>query len=69
MDDFKDALKDVGPVALRLACLLVALAVISAPFTWMQATEEAAAFNRFTTGPKATVWDALFVELRVEAGR
>jgi hypothetical protein len=31
-----------------------------------KATNEAAAFNRFTTGPKATMWDALFVELRVE---
>ena len=69
MDDFKDALRDIGPVALRLACLLIALSIISAPFTWMLASEEAAAFNRFTTGPKATVWDALFVELRVEADR
>jgi L-asparagine transporter-like permease len=33
----------------------------------VKATNEAAAFNRFTTGPKATAWDALFVELRVEA--
>jgi hypothetical protein len=31
------------------------------------AFNEASAFNRFTTGPKATVWDALFLELRVEA--
>jgi hypothetical protein len=69
MDDFKDALRDVGPVALRLACLLVAFAVIIAPFAWMQASEEAAAFNRFTTGPKATTWDAIWVELRVEADR
>jgi|LakMenEpi03Aug12_release.lakeMendotaPanAssembly.Ray.scaffolds.fasta_scaffold4186500_1 hypothetical protein len=31
------------------------------------AFNEASAFNKFTTGRKATVWDALFVELRVES--
>jgi hypothetical protein len=33
----------------------------------VKAFNEASAFNRFTTGQKATVWDALFLELRVEA--
>lgn len=28
---------------------------------------EARTFNKFTTGPKATLVDALFAELRVEA--
>jgi hypothetical protein len=69
MDDFKDALRDVRPVVLRLACLLVVLATIGAPFVWLQASQESATFNRFTTGPKTTTWDALWVELRVEADR
>jgi hypothetical protein len=69
MDDFKDVLRDVGPLVLRLACLLVAVVVISAPLAWFQASQEAAAFNRFTTGSKATTWDALWVEFRVEADR
>jgi gamma-glutamyltranspeptidase/glutathione hydrolase len=48
---------------------LILLLLIGAPFVWLQASQEAAAFNRFTTGPKATTWDALWVELRVEADR
>jgi hypothetical protein len=69
MDDFKDALRDLAPIVPGLACALVALLVISAPIVWFQAHQEAAAFNRFTTGPKATTWDAVWVELRVEAER
>lgn len=41
--------------------------IVPIPLFW--AYNEAASFNRFTTGPKATMWDALFVELRVEAQR
>ncbi len=33
----------------------------------IKAFNEVSAFNRFTTGQKATVWDALFLELRVDA--
>jgi hypothetical protein len=69
MDDFKDALRDLAPVVLRLVCFLVALSIIGAPITWLRASQEAATFNRFTTGPKATAWDAVWVELRVEAER
>jgi hypothetical protein len=34
---------------------------------WLGATHEAAAFNRLTTGPKVTTWDAVWLDLRVEA--
>lgn len=34
---------------------------------YLQATNEAAAFNRLTAGPKVTVWDAVWLDLRVEA--
>jgi hypothetical protein len=37
--------------------------------TWISASNEAAAFNRFTDGPVATTWDAVWLELRVEACR
>ena len=69
MEDLKDVLKDVGSVVGRFVCLVVALAIVGAPFIWLRAYQEAATFNRFTTGPKATAWDALWVELRVEADR
>ena len=45
------------------------IAIVVAGPAYFSATQEAAAFNRFTTGPKATVWDALWLELRVEACR
>lgn len=35
--------------------------------SWLQASHEAAAFNRLTTGPKVTTWDAVWLDLRVEA--
>jgi len=50
-----------------LCLLLTTLLVVALLLFW--AYNEAASFNRFTTGPKATLWDALFVELRVEAQR
>jgi len=31
------------------------------------AHQEAAAYNRITNGPHVTTWEALFLELRVEA--
>jgi hypothetical protein len=48
-----------------LVGILVLLILFSIPL--IGAFNEASAFNHFTTGPKATVWDALFVELRVES--
>jgi hypothetical protein len=48
-----------------LAGILVLLILFSLPL--IGAFNKASAFNKFTTGRKATVWDALFVELRVES--
>lgn len=51
----------IAVIQFALALLLVA------SFFWLQASQEAATFNRLTTGPKVTTWDALWVHLRVEA--
>jgi hypothetical protein len=51
-----------------LTPLLIILSLTGA-FVWLQATNEAAAFNRLTDGPKVTTWDAVWLELRVEACR
>ncbi len=73
MDDFKDALRRlasvVGPTVLAYGIVLLLVSLPISGILWLQASQEAAAFNRFTTGPKATTWDALLVELRVEADR
>jgi len=69
MDRLKEALREVlfyFAVYSSMAALIVALV---SPALWFYASQEAAAFNRFTTGPKATTWDALWVEFRVEAER
>ena len=63
-------LNDNQKSELRILGLIVLMvAVITLPFwaAWISASNEAAAFNRFTTGPKATAWDALWIELRVQA--
>jgi len=49
-----------------VAPLLIILAGTGA-FVWLQASQEAAAFNRLTNGPKVTTWDAVWLDLRVEA--
>jgi len=69
MDEFKDLLRELAQVTAAMAIGLSLFAVAAVPFVWFQAPQEAAAFNRFTTGPKATTWDAIWVELRVEADR
>ncbi len=69
MDDFKNVLRELAPAIAAYGVALILLLLIGAPFVWFQASQEAAAFNRFTAGPKATAWDALWVELRVEADR
>ena len=69
MEDFKAVLRELAPEVAAIAIGLSLLAAVAVPFIWYQAHQEAAAFNRFTTGPKATAWDAVWVELRVEAGR
>jgi hypothetical protein len=53
---------------LILKCIgILLLAALLGGFVWVQATHEAAAFNRLTTGPKVTTWDAVWLDLRVEA--
>jgi hypothetical protein len=49
-----------------LIALLIILGICSG-FAWIAARNEAAAFNRFTDGPKVTTWDAVWLDLRVEA--
>lgn len=51
---------------LRLGSFVVLVALV-ALFFWVDCSLEAAAFNRLTTGPKVTVWDAMWLDLRVEA--
>jgi hypothetical protein len=69
MSKFKEMLRELLPFAAIYAGMAVLVFAIISPILWLQASQEAAAFNRFTTGPKATTWDALWVELRVEADR
>lgn len=55
---------------IELAAPLLALAlIVSIPvgITLLSAANEAAAFNRITTGPKVTTWDAVWLDLRIEA--
>jgi hypothetical protein len=47
------------------AAILVAGLAITFPV--FSAHQEAAAYNRITNGPHVTTWEALFLELRVEA--
>lgn len=51
---------------ISIGSVLCVLLVFGGAF-YLQATNEAAAFNRLTTGPKVTVWDAVWLDLRVEA--
>lgn len=69
MDDFLQTVRELLPVVAGVATSFALVAAIAVPVVWVQATQEAAAFNRFTTGPKATAWDAVWVQLRVEALR
>jgi hypothetical protein len=54
---------ELAGALLGILIILCSVAGVS----WIAATLEANAFNRFTTGPKATAWDAFFVQLRVDA--
>lgn len=55
-DDVKTAMAIVA-----LATLIVGVPLL----LLMQPYFESRAFNKFTTGPKATYWDALWTDLRV----
>jgi hypothetical protein len=69
MDNFKDMLRQLAIGVAGVVVVATVLVPIYVPIVWIQASQEAATFNRFTAGPKATAWDALWVELRVEACR
>ena len=56
----KDDMKTIG--VMTTIALLIVVAVLGLV---LQPLFEARAFNKFTTGPKATYWDACWTELRV----
>lgn len=58
--------EDWTTVLASLLTLFIALALGGA-CSWITASNEAAAFNRLTTGPKVSTWDAVWLDLRVEA--
>ena len=45
----------------------ILVAGLALAFPVFSAHQEAAAYNRITNGPHVTTWEALFLELRVEA--
>jgi hypothetical protein len=63
--DFKEILQVVALMMIPVSLALV----FAGSLTWVSATQEAAAFNRITVGPKVTTWDAVWLDLRVEAQR
>lgn len=69
MDEFRQTVRELLPVVAGVVAMAALAACLSFPIVWLRASQEAAAFNRFTTGSKATTWDAVWVELRVEAQR
>ena len=55
-----DAMKDwILMTLIGVILALVVIVIMGQPYF------EASAFNKFTSGPKATYWDALWTELRV----
>jgi hypothetical protein len=59
-----------GNFGIELVCKLASLVVVAAllgAWVWFSSIHEAEAFNRLTTGPKVTTWDAVWLDLRVEA--
>jgi len=60
--------RDLKEILGAIAVFSLAL-VFAGSLIWLHATQEAVAFNRMTAGPKATTWDAVWLDLRVEAQR
>ena len=52
---------------LKFTAAVVLFAGLTTAFLVFSAHQEAAAYNRITNGPHVTTWEALFLELRVEA--
>ena len=59
-------IKEWAKMIVFLILLVCAVAAIFAA-VFLQPYFEAQAFNKFTTGPKATYWDAMWSSLRVQA--
>ncbi len=53
--------------AYMIVILIVSLLVGAISIILLQPYFEARAFNKFSVGPKATYWDAVFADLRVTA--
>ena len=69
-DRFKQALtlrkNCEAQIRLQIAAGIL-VAGLALAFLVFSAHQEAAAYNRMTNGPHVTTWEALFLELRVEA--
>ncbi len=48
-----------------LECLIILAVIMLAVILALTPLFEARAFNKFTDGPRATYWDALWTQLRV----
>jgi hypothetical protein len=63
-----ETLKKERETQLRLQIAAAVLAIgLALAFPVFSAHQEAAAYNRITNGPHVTTWEALFLELRVQA--
>jgi hypothetical protein len=62
-----NSLSGLLPAVLIYTACIASLGALLFGIVFLSATQEATAFNRFTNGPKATTWDAVWLELRVEA--
>lgn len=60
-------MSDLKIELIAYACVIAVLLGGTAGFIYLRSANEAAAFNRLTAGPKVTVWDAVWLDLRVEA--
>lgn len=64
--DFEELRELLRAFRLELITAAAGLLVV-AVLVYFSAVNEAAAFNRLTTGLEVTVWDAVWLDLRVEA--
>lgn len=50
-----------------LIVFIVVIFAMLGVLAWVSCVNEAKTFNKFTSGNKATAWDAFYIELRVMA--
>lgn len=62
-----DSLSSDAQYILIMSLLVVAVLTGSFGITFIKSYNEAKAFNRLTNGPQVTTWDAVWLDLRVEA--